>query len=451
MPLSGDEVKALLDNTWVLVAAVLVVFMQAGFAMVEAGLTSAKDVANIVMKNLMDFMIGAVAFFAVGFALMFGSGNGWFGHDNFFLSGFGEIWGETTLWTPTFFVFQLAFAATAATIVSGAMAGRTRFKAYVVYSLFITALVYPVFGHWMWGGGWLAERQFLDFAGSTVVHATGGWAALVGAWYLGPRLGKYGKDGKPRALPGHSIPMAMLGVFILIVGWYGFNPGSQLAADFPIVAEVAVTTTLAAAAGAIAAMTFTWIRNKKPDVSMTANGALAGLVAITAGCVFVYPWASLVIGAVAGLVVVSAVSFFDRVRVDDPVGAISVHGVCGALGTLMVGVFAAPALVEQAGLGGAEGLWYGGGLTQLGRQALGVGSNFVWVVLTTAILFGVIKATVGLRVSEEDELRGLDIAEHGASGYGEMIPTGAGGPSGFSGVSAASMATAARAPERRPG
>jgi ammonium transporter, Amt family len=285
----------------------------------------------------------------------------------------------------------------------------------------ITALIYPIFGHWMWGGGWLYQRQFMDFAGSTVVHATGGWAALVGAYMVGARTGRYGADGKPKAMPGHSVPMMMLGVFILWIGWFGFNPGSQLGADFPIVSDVAVTTVLAGAAGALVAMCATWIMYKKPDVSMTGNGALAGLVAITAGCVFVYPWAAIIIGALAGIIVIGAVMLFDKLRIDDPVGAISVHGVCGAFGTLMVGVFAAPDLVERAALGGSEGIWYGGGLTQLGRQALGVGSNFVWVVATAAVVFAAIKYTIGLRVTTEDEEAGLDLAEHGVPGYGEVI------------------------------
>jgi Amt family ammonium transporter len=418
---TGDEVKALLDNTWVLVAAILVIFMQAGFAYVEAGLTRSKDVANILMKNLMDFVIGALAFFFVGFGIMFGTGpNNWIGTKHFVLADMPDPF-VFNLTPATFFLFQLAFAATAATIVSGAMAGRTRFAAYCAYSLVITTLIYPIFGHWMWGGGWLYDREFLDFAGSTVVHATGGWAALVGAAMVGPRLGRYGADGRPRAMPGHSVPMMMLGVFVLWIGWYGFNPGSQLGADFPIVSDVAVTTTLAGAAGGLVSMILTWVRAKKPDVSMTGNGVLAGLVAITAGCVFVYPWAAVLIGALAGTVVVGAVSFFDRLKIDDPVGAISVHGVCGAFGTLMVGVFAAPDLVERAGLGGAEGLWYGGGLTQLGRQAVGVGANFIWVVAAALVLFSVVKSTVGLRVTEEDEIAGLDVAEHGAPGYGEAL------------------------------
>jgi ammonium transporter, Amt family len=425
--MSGDEVKALLDNTFVLIAAILVIFMQAGFAMVEAGLTSAKDVGNIVMKNLMDFAIGAVAFFAVGFGIMFGNLAGgtseWFSTDGFFLSDFPDP-AVFNLTPTTFFLFQLAFAATAATIVSGAMAGRTKFKAYLIYSVVITALIYPIFGHWMWGGGWLFRHEFLDFAGSTVVHATGGWAALVGAWFVGARRGKFGPDGKPRAIPGHSIVLTILGTLILWVGWYGFNPGSQLGADFPIVSDVAVTTTLAAAMGAIVTMFVTWITSGKPDVSMTANGALAGLVAITAGCVFVYPWAALVIGAIAGVVVVGSVWFFDRIRIDDPVGAISVHGVCGMLGTLLVGVFAAPDLVERAALGGSEGIWYGGGFTQLGRQALGSFSNLIWVVAASVVLFGLIKFTIGLRASDEDQDMGLDLSEHGVHGYGELTIPG---------------------------
>ena len=407
---TAEAVQANLDNVFVLLAAVLVIFMQAGFGLLEAGLTRAKSVGNIMMKNLMDFCAGAVAFFAVGYAIAFGDGNDFFGWKGFFL-GDGAFQGGT-LTLPVTFLFQTAFAATAATIVSGAMAERTRFKSYFLYSIGITALIYPVVVHWNWGGGWLSQLStpFHDFAGSSIVHMTGGLAALMGAMALGPRLGKYGPDGKPRAILPHSIPFAVLGTLVLLVGWYGFNPGSQLAADGAI-GGIAVTTTLAAAAGAIAAMLTIWAKTGKPDVAMTANGLLAGLVGITAGTAVVSNIGAMIIGAAAGVLVVASVLFFDRVRVDDPVGAISVHGVCGAFGTICVGLFAA----DHADF---QGLFYGGGTDQLVSQVIGVVAIAAFVAVTAGLLFMLIKATVGLRVSEEEELAGLDVMEHGAPGYG---------------------------------
>ena len=421
------EQQVLLDTMWTLITAFLVFLMQAGFAMVEAGFTRQKNSANIVMKNLMDFGISSLAYWAIGFALMFGVGNALFGTSGWFLGG-GEGTFDSLSWaTPPLtakWLFQVVFAGTTATIVSGAMAERTKFPAYLIYSALISGIIYPVSGHWIWGGGWLASREFLDFAGSTVVHSVGGWAALMGALILGPRLGKYGKDGRPRAMPGHSMPLAMLGVFLLWFGWFGFNPGSTMAATASI-ADIAVTTNLAAAAGAITAMFVIWIKGKKPDVGMTANGALAGLVGITAGCAFVENWAAVVIGAAAGLVVVFSVLFFDRIKIDDPVGAISVHGTCGVLGTLAVGLFASPRLVDAAGIG-REGLFYGGGLAQLGVQALGVVAVAAWALGASALVFAAIKATVGLRVTAEEEIEGLDIGEHGMWGYPEtFLGTGA--------------------------
>jgi Amt family ammonium transporter len=414
-----DPVQINLDNVWVLFAAVLVIFMQAGFALVEAGLTRAKSVANIMMKNMIDFCAGAVAFLAVGFAIAFGGsfdGFGkFFGAKGFFLGDGAFAYGNLTV--PVFFMFQVAFAATAATIVSGAMAERTKFKAYLIYSFVISLFIYPVVVRWQWGGGWLYQLStpFHDFAGSTIVHLTGGVAAFWGAKLLGARIGKYGPDGKPRAILGHNIPYAILGCFILLVGWYGFNPGSELAADSAI-GGIAVTTTAAGAMGALAAMCTVWLKSRKPDVGMTGNGLLAGLVAITAGCAAVTPQAALIIGACAGVIVVFAVDFFDRVlKVDDPVGAVSVHGVCGAFGTLCVGLFARS---DAEGFW-SQGLFYGGGADQLVSQIIGVVSVLAWVSVTSIILFAVIKATVGLRVSEAEELAGLDIEEHGSPGYGE--------------------------------
>jgi len=403
----------------VLISAVLVIFMQAGFALVESGLTRAKSVANIMMKNLMDFCAGALAFFAVGYAIAFGEGNDFFGSEGWFLGDGAFQYG--TLTVPVTFIFQVAFAATAATIVSGAMAERTKFKSYFLYSIVISGLIYPVVVHWNWGGGWLAQLStpFHDFAGSTMVHMTGGVAALMGAAILGPRIGRYAKDGTPRAIPGHSIPFAVLGTFILLVGWYGFNPGSELAADSAI-GGIAVTTTIAAAAGAITAMLVIWLKSGKPDVAMTANGMLAGLVGITAGTAAVSNIGALVIGAGAGALVVASVFFFDRVKVDDPVGAISVHGVCGAFGTICVGLFAtADTDFWQAGL------FYGGGASQLVTQIIGVVAVAAFVAVAAGLLFLVLKATVGLRVSEEEELEGLDVIEHGAAGYGSETSFGA--------------------------
>jgi Amt family ammonium transporter len=402
-----EELQTNLNVVWTCVAAFLVFFMQAGFAMVEAGFTQAKNAVNILMKNLMDFSIGSLAFFLVGFGLMFGATNGLFGTTLFALGGTAP--GEH--WNWTFLIFQTVFAATSATIVSGAMAERTKFMSYLVYSALISLFIYPIFGSWAWGsllegGGWLEKLGFHDFAGSTVVHSIGGWLALAGAITLGPRLGKYGPDKKPRAIMGHNLPLAALGVFILWFGWFGFNPGSTTVGS-GLVGYIAVTTNLAAAAGALLALITSWIVVKKPDISMTLNGALAGLVAITAPCDGVSPIGAIIIGAVAGILVVFSVLFFDYVlKVDDPVGAVSVHGVCGLWGTLSFGLFAMDG-----------GLFYGGGFKQLGVQLLGAGTAFVWAFALGMILFAVLKRTIGLRVSEEEELKGLDIGEHGMEAY----------------------------------
>ena len=397
---------------WTAIAAFLVFFMQAGFALVEAGFTRAKNCVNIIMKNVMDFSIGVIVFFVIGFHLMFA------GEESLFCLGktAGGDWGYT------FWIFQAVFCATAATIVSGAMAERTKFTSYLIYSAVISAVIYPIFGSWAWGGlldggGWLEglSAPFCDFAGSTVVHSIGGWLALAGAIVLGPRLGKYGPDGKPRAIMGHSIPLAALGVFILWLGWFGFNAGSTTTFDGEL-GRVAVTTCLAAGAGSLAAMFVAWFHGKKPDASMTLNGALAGLVAITAGCYTVTPGAAIVIGLLAGALVYCSVVFIDRVlKVDDPVGAVSVHGVCGAFGTICCGLFN-----NEAALGiGAKstGLFYGGGFAQLGTQLLGAGVAFAWAFGLGMVLFLGLKYTVGLRVSAEEELKGLDVGEHGMEAY----------------------------------
>ncbi len=396
------------DMIWLVLSAALVFFMQAGFAMVEIGLTRAKNAANILMKNLMDFSVGALFFWVVGWALMYGSSAaGIIGLDQFFLvNADSDIYRD--------WMFQVVFAATAATIVSGAMAERTRFHSYLVYSVFITALIYPVSGHWIWNSdGWLGKLGFHDFAGSTVVHSVGGWAALVGATLLGARNGKYLRlNGKTevRALLGHNIPLAALGVFILWFGWYGFNAGSTLSGTDLGIAGIAVTTTIAASAGAVAAMITSWISFGKPDPSMSLNGALAGLVSITAPCAVVTPFGALLIGLLGGVIVVFSVELLDKVlHVDDPIGAVSVHGVCGVWGTLAVGLFGSTEEIR--------GLFYGGGLRQLGVQTLGAITVFVWVAATAFVLFFAIKKTIGLRVGETEELQGLDIGEHGTESY----------------------------------
>jgi Amt family ammonium transporter len=398
-----DLVQSHADYLWTLVAAALVFFMQAGFAMVEAGFTRAKSAINIMMKNLMDFSMGTIAYWAIGFGLMFGvSSTGWLGTSGFFLSDFSP---DGDPWVLAFWMFQVVFCATAATIVSGAMAERTKFSGYLLYTILISALVYPVFGSWAWGGlykgsGWLENLGFIDFAGSTVVHSVGGWAALAGAIVLGPRLGKYDKKGKVKPILGHNLPLAALGVFILWLGWFGFNPGSTTAANKDI-AMIFVNTNLAAAAGAVLAMFTSWIKFGKPEVGMSLNGALAGLVAITSPCASVSPLSAVIIGAVAGVIVVFSVLFFERIRVDDPVGAISVHGVNGAWGTLAAGLF---------NLGGTS-------MKIIGVQLLGIVSCFVWTFLTAFIVFKLIDLTIGLRVSKEEEMEGLDFSEHGGAAY----------------------------------
>lgn len=395
-----------LDTVWVLVAAVLVMFMQPGFAMVEAGFTRAKNTANILMKNLMDFSVGSLAFWLVGFSLMFGSDIGSFiGKPNlFFTASYGNDIPDLAI-----LFFQTVFAATAATIVSGAVAERTKFSTYLIFSVVITLFIYPVSGHWVWGGGWLSELGFHDFAGSTVVHSVGAWLGLVGAIMVGPRIGKY--NGKSKAIPGHNLTFGALGVFILWFGWFGFNPGSQLAAagadNSHAISLIFITTNLAAAAGALSSMLVSWGRYKFPSLSLTLNGALAGLVAITAGCDTVTPGGAIAIGAIAGIILVFGVEFIDqKLRIDDPVGAVSVHGLGGAAGTLMVGLFSTNG-----------GLFYGGGAHLLGVQAIGVLAVMAWAMGTGYILFKILKSTIGLRVSRRIEEEGLDIYEHGESAY----------------------------------
>ncbi|MGE3706650.1 MAG: ammonium transporter [Vicinamibacterales bacterium] len=408
------------DIVWTIVCAALVFFMQAGFAMVETGFTRAKNAGNIMMKNLMDFAIGGLAYWAIGFGLMFGASNGLTGSSLFFFSPDNS--GIDGQWGYTFWTFQVVFAATAATIVSGAMAERTKFVSYLVYSFFISLIIYPVIGHWAWGnlfltdnansGSWLARMGFIDFAGSTVVHSVGGWAALAGALVIGPRIGKYTKDGKVNAIPGHSLTLAALGVFILFLGWFGFNPGSTTVAGGSI-SRIAVNTMLAGCAGAMSCLVVAWGRFGKPDVGMTLNGVLAGLVAITAPCATTTPLGAVIIGLIAGVVVFFSVLFFDSIKIDDPVGAISVHGVCGSLGTILAAL-----LHENVFLGKEYDM-----VGQLTTQLIGVATAFAWTFTTAFILFKVIQMTIGLRVSAEEELEGLDICEHGAFAYPDFVMT----------------------------
>jgi ammonium transporter, Amt family len=418
-PLSAENVQAALDNTWVLIASILVIFMNAGFAMLETGFCRQKNAVNILSKNLIVFALATLAFWAIGFGLMFGGANAAadgtanpiLGMGNFFLSGLATdepFVGNLT--GPVFFLFQVAFAGTAATIVSGAVAERVKFLDFIIFSLLLTGIIYPIVGHWVWGGGWLATlgTPFSDFAGSTVVHSVGGWCALTGAAILGPRIGKY-QDGQVNAIPGHNMSIATLGCLILWIGWFGFNPGSQLAAD-SAVPYIAVTTNLAGAAGGIAATVTAWLLNGKPDLSMVINGILAGLVGITAGCAGATFWGAVIIGLIAGVLVVFAVGFFDSIKIDDPVGATSVHLVCGVWGTLAVGFFHKD-----------TGLFYGHGFAQLGSQILGIVAVGIFTLVLSAAFWLALKATLGIRVSAEEELKGLDIGEHGMEAYSGFL------------------------------
>ncbi|MEZ5297167.1 MAG: ammonium transporter [Ilumatobacteraceae bacterium] len=424
----GPSTQDYLNNIWVFIAGILVFFMQAGFALVEAGLTRAKNVVNIFAKNMADAIVGITAWFATGYAFAFGGDGKWIGDSAFFLAGQDmTAIPEGGLSIATTFFFQAVFAATAVTIASGAMAERTKFSAYLIFSTVMCALIYPVVVHWTWGGGFITQDisfgdaiQYSDFAGSGIVHMTGGIAALMGAWMLGPRIGKYGPDGRPRAIPGHNIPFAIVGVFILWLGWFGFNPGSELLADSYVI-TVAVNTMLAAIAGGLLCTITIWLVVGKPDLAMIGNGVLAGLVAITAPCGAVDPVPAFIIGAVGGVVVVFAVMFFDKMKIDDPVGAISVHGVCGMWGVLSVGLFAK---YDDAFFGREDaGLFYGGGVDQLLMQIVMI-LNAAWVGITTFIVFSIIKATIGIRVTAEERSRASTSSSIGLQGYADdMVHT----------------------------
>jgi Amt family ammonium transporter len=412
----------------------LVFFMNLGFGLVESGFARAKNTVNIISKNFVVFAIASIAFYVIGWGLMFGDGNGLLGLKGLFMLGgadnspaVGDAYTgvySAISWTgvPLMakFFFQLAFAATAATIVSGAVAERIKYGSFIAFSALLVAFVYPVVGHWIWGGGWLAELGFWDFAGSTVVHSTGAWAALAGVLVLGPRIGKYAKDGSVRPIPGHNMTSAMTGAFILWLGWFGFNPGSTMAADPGSISHILVTTSMAAAAGALTATAVAWVVLGKPDLGMTINGALGGLVGITAGCAFVSVGSSLLIGAIAGAIIVFGVLLLDKLHLDDPVGALAVHGMGGIFGTLAVGLFAQDAIAPGTT---GDGLFFGGGLDLLGNQALGIVAVGAFVFALSLAAWLAIKATMGVRVSEEEELEGLDIGEHGNRAYPDFVQT----------------------------
>ena len=442
------------NTIWVLLGAALVFFMQAGFAMCEAGFTRAKNTGNILMKNLMDFCIGTPLYWLFGFGIMFGAGTAAFGWiDPFIMKDYAHVLpAGVPLWA--YAIFQTVFCATSATIVSGSMAERTKFSAYCVYSAAISLFIYPVSGHWIWGGGWLADMGFHDFAGSTAVHMVGGVCALIGAKMLGPRIGKYGRDGKPRAILGHNLSIAALGVFILWFCWFGFNGASTVGMDSDELIQSAglvfFNTNLAAAVATLTTMLFTWVRYGKPDVSMTFNASLAGLVGITAGCDAVNPFGAAIIALCCGFAVVLAVEFFDKVaKIDDPVGAISVHGVCGALGTILTGFFA-------TGVSTMKGVFHGGGFKFLGVQLLGVASTIAWTAVVITIVFSIIKATIGLRADAADEVMGLDRSEHGLhtaySGFSIMLdsPAEDAEPVVVPDVAAEAEAPARKAAEKAP-
>jgi Amt family ammonium transporter len=428
------DVQVALDTVWVLIAGMLVFFMNLGFGLVESGFARAKNTVNIISKNFIVFALSTIAFLTIGWGLMYGDGNAFMGLKGLFFLGGADNSPATgdayqgvysaLSWTgvplTAKFFFQLVFAGTAATIVSGAVAERIKYGSFMVFSFFLVAFVYPIVGHWIWGGGWLAELGFWDFAGSTVVHSVGAWAALAGVIVLGPRIGKFGKDGRVHAIPGHNMTSAMTGALILWLGWFGFNPGSTMAADPMAISHIVVTTNVAAAAGALAATLLAWAMLGKPDVGMTINGALGGLVGITAGCAFVGIGSALIIGAIAGILIVLGVLLLDRLKLDDPVGALAVHGIGGIFGTLAVGLFAQDAIAPGTT---GNGLFFGGGVSLLWNQFIGVAAVGGAVFTVSLVLWLAIKATLGVRVSAEEEEEGLDIGEHGNRAYPDFVQT----------------------------
>lgn len=455
--------KVAMDTMWTLIAGMLVFFMNLGFASVESGLCRAKNTVTILAKNFVVFAASSIAFLVLGWGLMFGDGNPFFGTEGLWFVGgadnspamgdaykgvYSSInWTGVPLWTK--FFFQLVFAGTAATIVSGAVAERIKFGSFYIFSFLMVGIIYPIVGHWIWGGGWLAKLGMFDFAGSTVVHSVGGWAALTGALVLGPRLGKYSTDGKILPIPGHNLALATLGVFVLWFGWFGFNPGSTMAADAGAIGRIVVATNTAAAAAAIAASITAWLLLGKPDLTMILNGALAGLVAITAPCAFVSIPSALMIGLIAGVLVVLAVLFFDKIQVDDPVGAISVHLVCGVFGTICVGLFAQAEFTPNST---GDGLLFGGGAGLLMAQLAGVMGVGIFVFVVSLVFWKIIKATVGIRVTPEEETEGLDIGEHGNIAYPDFVTVTARGAAAVVGADKVSEVLAGvRAPELTKG
>ena len=422
------DVTMIIDTFWVLVAAILVFFMNLGFAAVEAGFARAKNTVNILSKNFIVFAVSSLGFLLLGWGLMFGGSNPFVGTSNLFILGSSDLsfYDDTLTSNVPFwgkFFFQLVFCGTAATIVSGAVAERIKYVSFIIFSFVLTLIIYPIVGHWVWGGGWLAQIGFMDFAGDTVVHSLGGWGALTGAMILGPRIGKYGKDGKARAIPGHSMSLAVIGLFVLWLGWFGFNPGSTMSFQNPSdVMYILVTTNTSAIAAVLTSTITSWIFLGKPDLGMTINGCLAGLVGITGGCAYVSVQSSLIIGAIAGILVVFAVVFFDKLKIDDPVGATSVHLCCGIFGTICIGLFAQEGVTS---LSTRNGLFFGGGFGLLGTQVVGILAVAVFSFVTTSLVWLALKKTLGIRVSREEEIAGLDIGEHGNLAYPDFAPAAA--------------------------
>ncbi|HIV91347.1 MAG TPA: ammonium transporter [Candidatus Eisenbergiella stercoravium] len=419
------DVTMIIDTFWVLLAAILVFFMNLGFAAVEAGFARAKNTVNILSKNFIVFAVSSLGFLLLGWGLMFGGDNPFVGTSHLFILGGGDLSFYDNTLTPNVpfwgkFFFQLVFCGTAATIVSGAVAERIKYVAFIIFSFVLTLIIYPIVGHWVWGGGWLSDIGFMDFAGDAVVHSLGGWGALSGALILGPRIGKYGKDGKAKAIPGHNMSLAVIGLFVLWLGWFGFNPGSTMSFQNPAdVVSILMTTNTAAIAAVLTSTITSWIYLGKPDLGMTINGCLAGLVGITGSCAYVSVLSSLIIGAIAGVLVVFLVVFFDKIKIDDPVGATSVHLGCGTFGTLCVGLFAQEGVTS---LSTRNGLFFGGGFGLLGTQIVGILAIGIFGFVTTSLVWLALKKTIGIRVSAEEEIAGLDIGEHGNIAYPDFAP-----------------------------